>query len=71
MISDEEFFSCSNDAGIRRWKVSGECVQVYYSHTNYVYSLAVLPNKQGTDVARWRCCNFMYLVLLMCLFFSV
>uniref|UniRef100_A0A674EKT0 Phospholipase A2-activating protein n=1 Tax=Salmo trutta TaxID=8032 RepID=A0A674EKT0_SALTR len=47
VVSDLEFFSCSNDATIRRWLVTGECVQVYYSHTNYIYSLAVFPNGQG------------------------
>lgn len=48
VVSDLEFFSCSNDTSIRRWLVTGECVQVYYSHTNYIYSLAVFPNGQGT-----------------------
>uniref|UniRef100_A0A669BZ62 Phospholipase A2-activating protein n=1 Tax=Oreochromis niloticus TaxID=8128 RepID=A0A669BZ62_ORENI len=47
VISNTEFFSCSNDASIRKWLVTGECVQVYYSHTNYIYSLAVFPNSQG------------------------
>ncbi|KAL4641576.1 phospholipase A-2-activating protein isoform X1 [Arapaima gigas] len=46
VVSDVEFFSCSNDASIRRWNVTGECLQVYYGHTNYIYSLAVFPNKQ-------------------------
>uniref|UniRef100_A0A3Q4GL63 Phospholipase A2-activating protein n=1 Tax=Neolamprologus brichardi TaxID=32507 RepID=A0A3Q4GL63_NEOBR len=46
VISNTEFFSCSNDTSIRRWLVTGECVQVYYSHTNYIYSLAVFPNSQ-------------------------
>uniref|UniRef100_A0A3B4H3F8 Phospholipase A2 activating protein n=1 Tax=Pundamilia nyererei TaxID=303518 RepID=A0A3B4H3F8_9CICH len=31
VISNTEFFSCSNDTSIRRWLVTGECVQVYYS----------------------------------------
>lgn len=47
VISNTEFVSCSNDTSIRRWLVTGECVQVYYSHTNYIYSLAVFPNSQG------------------------
>lgn len=47
VISSTEFFSCSNDTSIRRWLVTGECVQVYYSHTNYIYSMAVFPNTQG------------------------
>lgn len=50
VISSSEFFSCSNDASIRRWQVTGECVQVYYSHTNYIYSMAVFPNSTGLKV---------------------
>uniref|UniRef100_A0A671YXC3 Phospholipase A2-activating protein n=1 Tax=Sparus aurata TaxID=8175 RepID=A0A671YXC3_SPAAU len=47
VISNAEFFSCSNDASIRRWLVdTGECAQVYYSHTNYIYSMAVFPNSE-------------------------
>uniref|UniRef100_A0A673LIP6 Phospholipase A-2-activating protein-like n=1 Tax=Sinocyclocheilus rhinocerous TaxID=307959 RepID=A0A673LIP6_9TELE len=46
VINEVEFLSCSNDASIRRWMVTGECVQVYYAHTNYIYSLAVFPNGQ-------------------------
>lgn len=47
VISSTEFFSCSNDMSIRRWLVTGECVQVYHSHTSYIYSMAVFPNSQG------------------------
>lgn len=47
MINSTMFFSCSNDTSIRRWLVSGECVQIYYSHTNYIYSMAVFPNGEG------------------------
>lgn len=47
VISRTEFFSCSNDASIRRWLVTGECVQVYHSHTNYIYSMAVFPDSHG------------------------
>lgn len=51
VISSAEFFSCSNDTSIRRWLVTGECVQVYYSHTNYIYSLAVFPNSEGLFIS--------------------
>lgn len=44
VLSGAEFLSCSNDATVRRWLVSGECVHTYYGHTNYIYSIAVLPN---------------------------
>lgn len=46
VLSGAEFLSCSNDASVRRWLVSGECTQVYYGHTNYVYSISVMPNGQ-------------------------
>lgn len=49
MISSSEFFSCSNDTSIRRWQVTGECVQIYYSHTNFIYSMAVFPNSKGLE----------------------
>lgn len=54
VINDVEFFSCSNDASIRRWMVTGECVQVYYGHTNYIYSIAVFPNGQGTKSLKYQ-----------------
>ena len=45
ILSNTEFLSCSNDATIRRWSIaSEECLHIYYSHSNYIYSLAVLPN---------------------------
>jgi phospholipase A-2-activating protein len=47
VIDDTSFLSCSNDATIRRWLTTGDCVHVYYGHSNYVYSLALMPN--GTD----------------------
>jgi phospholipase A-2-activating protein len=47
VVNGDEFLSCSNDATVRRWVVSGECLQVYYGHTNYVYCIALLSN--GTD----------------------
>ncbi|KAH9488092.1 hypothetical protein Btru_065405 [Bulinus truncatus] len=47
VVSENEFLSCSNDATIRRWAVtSGDCLAIYYGHTNYVYSLSILPNGQ-------------------------
>lgn len=54
VISSTEFFSCSNDTSIRRWLVTGECVQVYHSHTNYIYSMAVFPNSQGLMIDSCR-----------------
>ena len=47
IVDEGVFLSCSNDATVRRWLTTGDCVGVYYGHTNYVYSLALLPN--GSD----------------------
>lgn len=60
VISRTEFFSCSNDTSVRRWLVTGECVQVYYSHTNYIYSMAVFPDAHGwmPDASLVRCGGF-------------
>lgn len=34
------FLSAANDATIRLWQVaSGECLSVFYGHTNYIYRL--------------------------------
>lgn len=46
VLNNQEFISCSNDASLRRWSVSGDCLQVYYGHENFIYSVAVLPNGQ-------------------------
>ncbi|CAG5130369.1 unnamed protein product [Candidula unifasciata] len=47
VVSEGEFLSCSNDATVRRWAVSsGDCLGIYYGHTNYVYCLSILPNGQ-------------------------
>uniref|UniRef100_A0A8D0H133 Phospholipase A2 activating protein n=1 Tax=Sphenodon punctatus TaxID=8508 RepID=A0A8D0H133_SPHPU len=61
ILSETEFLSCANDASIRRWNVNGECLQVYYGHTNYIYSISVFPQckdfvSSGEDrsVRIWR-----------------
>jgi len=36
-ISDREFYSCANDATIRRWSISGDCLEIHYGHPNFVY----------------------------------
>ncbi|NXG69255.1 PLAP protein, partial [Baryphthengus martii] len=43
VLSEMEFLSCANDASVRRWQISGECLNVYYGHTNYIYSISVFP----------------------------
>ncbi|CAM1310261.1 PLAA (predicted) [Pycnogonum litorale] len=48
VLNPEEFLSCSNDATIRRWSVmSGHCLQAYYGHTSFIYSVSVVPNTGG------------------------
>lgn len=47
ILSEMEFLSCANDASVRRWQISGECLQVYYGHTNYIYSISVFPRCKG------------------------
>lgn len=51
ILSETEFLSCANDASIRRWLITGECLEVYYGHTNYIYSIAVFPNCKGTIIS--------------------
>lgn len=49
VLSAEEFVSCSNDATLRRWSLqTGRCTAVLSGHTNFVYSVAALPN--GVDL---------------------
>ena len=45
VVSDNNsFLSCANDATVRRWMLTGECLAVFYGHTSFVYGLALLPN---------------------------
>jgi len=46
-FGNDSFLSCSNDCTIRKWSTVGICSKVYYGHTNYVYSIAALPNNAG------------------------
>ncbi|XP_050524423.1 phospholipase A-2-activating protein [Daktulosphaira vitifoliae] len=44
-----EFLSCSNDATVIRWNAeTGECLEKFYGHPNYIYCLAVFS---GIDMA--------------------
>lgn len=43
-LTDDTFLSCSNDACVKRWSLSsGRCLDTYYGHRNFVYSVSVLP----------------------------
>lgn len=57
ILSETEFLSCANDASIRRWQITGECLEVYYGHTNYIYSISVFPNCRG-KINLWYIFNF-------------
>ncbi|XP_065832273.1 phospholipase A-2-activating protein-like [Oscarella lobularis] len=48
VVSATEFLSCSTDSSIRRWLTSGECIQVYYGHTAFVYSVVAVPDGAST-----------------------
>lgn len=39
------FLSAANDATIRLWLVSGECLATYYGHTNYIYGISMMPSQ--------------------------
>ena len=43
MISSDEFLSAGNDASVRRWSRTGDCLGVFYGHDNYIYSVSILP----------------------------
>lgn len=69
ILSETQFLSCANDASIRRWQITGECLEVYYGHTNYIYSISVFPNCRGKIIL----CNVfrnLYLALF-CLIFEI
>ena len=42
VVDKTQFLSASNDAHVRRWSASGDCLGTYSGHTNYIYSLALL-----------------------------
>jgi WD40 repeat protein len=66
-LSETEFLSCANDASIRRWQITGECLEVYYGHTNYIYSISVFPNCRGkiflSYVFKISCCALFHPIL--------
>lgn len=37
VINPTQFLSCSNDATVIRWSISGELMATYYGHTNFIY----------------------------------
>ncbi|CAB3243021.1 unnamed protein product [Arctia plantaginis] len=44
----ETFLSCSNDASIKLWTNKGQCLNTFYGHSNYIYSISLNPGvEQG------------------------
>lgn len=41
VINPTQFLSCSNDATVIRWSISGELMATYYGHTNFIYGVSV------------------------------
>lgn len=37
VCDSSRFLSAANDASIRLWVISGECIATFYGHTNYIY----------------------------------
>ena len=37
LCDTSRFLSAANDATIKLWLVSGECLATFYGHTNYIY----------------------------------
>nr|CAB3264925.1 phospholipase A-2-activating protein [Phallusia mammillata] len=40
-LTESQFLSCSNDTTIKRWSIEGNCLQTYYGHRSFVYSVVV------------------------------
>ncbi|KAK7082303.1 hypothetical protein SK128_004896 [Halocaridina rubra] len=47
VMSDTHFLSCSNDASVMLWAVSGECLATYYGHSNFIYSINCIGGSTG------------------------
>ncbi|XP_067931333.1 phospholipase A-2-activating protein-like [Watersipora subatra] len=51
VVNPREFLSCSNDSTVRKWSLKGHILQVFYSHMNYVYSVAMMPGSMADFVS--------------------
>ncbi|GLV44358.1 Phospholipase A2 activator protein [Carabus blaptoides fortunei] len=40
MLNENFFISVANDASIKQWTLDGECLETYYGHGNYIYSVS-------------------------------
>lgn len=48
-LADGSFVSCSNDATVRHWSDTYECIKEFHGHSNYIYSISLIP-ALGADV---------------------
>lgn len=49
ILNSENFLSCSNDGTIRQWNIgSGETVQIFNGHDNYIYDISILKNEASS-----------------------
>lgn len=57
---DYEILSCSNDTSVKRWDVqTGQCLQTFFGHSNYVYSVSffdgiVATASEDSCVTIWK-----------------
>ncbi|KAG0717763.1 Phospholipase A-2-activating protein [Chionoecetes opilio] len=42
VISATQFLSCSNDATVIRWSISGELLATHYGHSNFIYGVSMV-----------------------------
>lgn len=40
LLSENFFISVANDATVKQWTLDGECLETYYGHGNYIYSVS-------------------------------
>ncbi|KAK4035672.1 hypothetical protein OUZ56_027758 [Daphnia magna] len=45
VCDSNRFLSAANDATIRLWITSGDCIATFYGHTNYIYGLCMMPDR--------------------------
>uniref|UniRef100_A0A0P4WEV7 Phospholipase A-2-activating protein n=1 Tax=Scylla olivacea TaxID=85551 RepID=A0A0P4WEV7_SCYOL len=45
VVNATQFLSCSNDATVIRWSISGEILATYYGHTNFIYGVSVVTQE--------------------------
>lgn len=42
-LEDGSLLSCSNDASIRHWSDTYDCLREFHGHSNYIYTIALVP----------------------------